>query len=84
MEKTILAKAIKGREYVYSIASVHGVARAKAAEVCSVLNSLRWHLLPGEVWHVYTVDAYDAAYAVADLRRFIYHRGGGITETQKG
>lgn len=84
MERTIIARTMQGSEFIYSTKSAHGVAKAKAAEVCSVLNNLRWKLSDGEVWHIYTVDEYDTAYYVADSKKFIYHRGGGITERCSG
>ena len=80
MERTVIAKTREGSEFIYSAKSAHGVAKAKADEVCTVLNNLRWKLSDGEVWHIYTVDEYDTAYYVADNKRFIYHRGGGISE----
>lgn len=80
MEKTIIARTIEGQEFLYSLKSAHGVAKAKATEVCEVLNSLRWKLQPGEVWHIYTVDDWEKAFYIAEDQRFVYHRGGGITE----
>ena len=71
----ILAKAIRGQEYLYSAKSAHEVSKAKAEKIKEVLNGLRWNLKDNEVWHVFEVDGYDSSFDYATYQSFRVYKG---------
>lgn len=54
----IIAKTIKGKEFIYSKMDSYRVSKASADKVCEALNGARWNIKGDEVWKVYTVDSY--------------------------
>jgi len=79
----ILAKALKGQEYLYNAKSAHRVSIAAAETIKDVLNATSYHLKPGEVWHIFNVDHYDNAFVYASEQAFT-RRNGIIKETYTG
>lgn len=58
---TIVAKTRPGSEYMYSGKSAHRVSKASAEYIRDILNQYKYLLNPGETWHIYEIDGYDAA-----------------------
>ena len=71
----ILAKSVKGQEFLYSYQSAHRVAKTRADEICKALNNLGYQLNEGEVWHKHEVDSYDSASVFAENQKFRIYRG---------
>ena len=74
--KTIIAKAIKGQEFLYNPNTAHGVNPRKAHQIAKMLNDINWHILDCQVWHVLTVDRFDSAYEIANDHKFILGKTG--------
>lgn len=75
----MIARAVKGKEYMYSRSSAHAVSAAGAGPICAALNAAGWGLGPGEVWHVYDLGWYEREATAAGLQAFT-RRGGRIQE----
>lgn len=75
MARKMIAKAVKGAEFLYSRDSAHLVSNASANKICDMLNKLRWGLNDGEVWHVYDCGEYEIEYSAAAYRRFSIRKG---------
>lgn len=71
----ILAKAIKGQEFMYSIRSAHKVSARSATVILDIVNKYRFQLKDNEIWHIYDVDEYDTAYDVAQFQSFTIRNG---------
>lgn len=72
----VLAKSVKGQEYLYSASSAHAVAKKSMNKICSTLNEIRYSLKDTEVWHIHEVSEYDTAYDYAQFQKFYYTAGG--------
>ena len=66
----IVAKAIKGQEFLYSASSSHEVSKASAKVICDSLNAAKFQLKEHEVWKVMEVDKYDMAFDYGRLQYF--------------
>ena len=77
----MIARAVKGREFLYSPSSAHAVSAAGASSICAALNAAGWGLKPGEVWHVYDLGWYEREATAAGLQAFT-RRAGCIKETR--
>lgn len=71
----ILAKAIKGKEFMYNVRSAHKVSARSAMVILDIVNEYRFQLKENEVWHLYDVDEYDTAYDVAQFQSFTIRNG---------
>ena len=77
----VLAKAIKGKEFFYSVKSAHKVNPKNARLIRDALNMNKYMLKDGEIWHLYDIDKYDMnAYAWAENQRFYVTKNGTIKE----
>ena len=74
MEKMI-AKAIKGKEFLYSRNSAHSVSAAGAKAICDALNSARYQLKENEIWHVFDCGWYEKEYTAAGYQKFARRQG---------
>ena len=72
---TIIAKATKGHEYLYSAISAHRVSKRSAAYICRICNSVRYRLKDGERWHVYEIGDYGYPYDVAQTQYGSVYKG---------
>lgn len=68
---TVIAKAIKGQEFLYNASSAHKVNSSKVDIVLKVLNNAKYDIKENEVWHKYEVDRYDRAYEYGSFQSFI-------------
>ena len=59
--RKLIAKTIKGKEYVYSRTHAY-FADKNADQICEALNKARYQLKDGECWHVYDYDCSQTAY----------------------
>lgn len=72
----VIAKTVKGKEYIYSTKSAHKVSANSAEKILTVLNNVRWNLKnDDEIWHIYDVDEYDTAYDYAIYQKFTIRKG---------
>ncbi len=80
----IVAKSIKGQEFMYNPKSAHQVPKSSAQKICDALNEERWKLKNEEVWHVHEVDQYDTAFQYAEWQSFSCRSGAIRRTTQYG
>jgi len=71
----VIAKSIKGKEFLYNAASARKVSKRSANTILSVLNEMKWRLSENEVWHIHEVDEYDNAYYYAQRQAFTIRNG---------
>lgn len=75
---TVVARAIKGQEFLYSAASAHRVAEKKAQTIADALNRAQYGITPEQTWFVYDVGMYDNAYAYGEMQGFQMRKDGTI------
>lgn len=67
----VLAKAVKGQEFLYNVSSAHEVSKASADFICKVLNETKYNLKDGEVWHKFSnIGPYCPAWDWATTQTF--------------
>ena len=71
----VLAKSVKGHEFLYDARSARMVSDRSAERICEIANSVRYLLKDNEVWHVHEVDRYDRAYDYAQFQKFTIRNG---------
>ena len=79
---TIIARTIKGQEYLYSIGSAHAVTNSKAEQIRDILNAHEYGITPEQTWWIYEISEYDRAYDYAMYQRFTLHKDGRLSEKQ--
>lgn len=75
----IVAKSKWEKGYMYSIKSAHRVPqrRAKAEQITEILNANMFNFdTAADIWRVYEIDEYDAAYETAQRQRFGFREHG--------
>lgn len=75
----MIAKAVKGQEFIYDRNSAHAVSERSAQLICDVLNERRWGLKDGQVWNVYECGWYEKEWTAAAYQSFV-RRNGGLCE----
>lgn len=73
----VLAKGLRGREFMYDYTSAHAVSARSAKVICDVLNEYKYDL-PSErqVWHIYDIDEWDlSTIETAKRQKFYIYRG---------
>ena len=71
----VIAKTYKGKEYIYSEKTSHAVSANSAEKILNVLNTVRWNLNDGQIWHIYDVDVWDNAFSYAQCQKFTIRKG---------
>lgn len=71
----IIAKTVKGKEFIYSKNTAHAVSDAAADYVLKVLNDNKYQLKNGEIWHVYNAGWYELEYTAAAYQKFTRRSG---------
>lgn len=71
----VVAKSLKGHEYMYSAKSAHKVPNSSAQAICDALNECKYKLKENEVWFIHEVDRYDNAYEYAEVQAFSRRNG---------
>lgn len=71
----VLAKSVKGKEFLYRADSAHKVSASSADYICKVLNERKFKLEDGSVWFKHAVDEYDTAYQYAEFQSFTNRKG---------
>lgn len=71
----VIAKSVKGHEFMYNAASARKVSARSANKILAVLNEMKWRLNENEVWHIHEVDSYDNAYWYAQRQAFTIRKG---------
>lgn len=71
----IVAKSVKGKEYLYTASTAHKVPNTSAKVICDVLNKANYNLKEGETWFVHDVSPYDRAYEYASFQSFARRNG---------
>ena len=74
----VVARSVKGREFLYSAASAHKVAPKKAQMIADALNHAGCGITPEQVWFVHDVGMYDNAYAYGEVQEFQMRKDGSI------
>lgn len=74
----VVAKSVKGAEYMYSAKSAHQVKGMTPEKMCDFLNKQKHDLREHEVWHVHEVGILDNAYAYGEMQMFERKRNGQI------
>ena len=71
----VIAKSVKGKEFLYKAETARKVSARSANTILSVLNEMKWRLSENEVWHIHEVDQYDNAYYYAQRQAFTIRKG---------
>lgn len=74
----VVAKSIKGQEYMYLPRTAHQVKGMTPEKMAEFLNKQKHDLREHEVWHVHDVGPYDNAYAYGEMQTFERKRNGTI------
>ena len=77
----VVAKSIKGEEYMYNPKSAHQVKGISPAKMAEFLNAENFDLKAGETWHVHEVYSLDNAYGYGSIQMFERKRNGNIVRT---
>jgi len=73
---TILAKAVKGHEWMFTTASAHKVSKASAKVIRDALNGIKYDLKDGETWWIYEdVSEWENAGIYASVQAFKRYKG---------
>lgn len=70
MTEKFIAKAVKGREFLFSLSSAIAVPKTSAQKIADTLNNLKYRLGESEVWHVYDNDSYYNDYISDEIKRY--------------
>jgi len=76
----VVAKSVKGQEFLYSPKSAHQVKGLSAQKMAEFLNKQNHDLKENEVWYVHDVGMYDRAYAYAETQIFERSRSGNVRQ----
>ena len=73
----IIAKTVKGREFMYNPKTARKVSERSANYICNVVNEYKYLLgsADNECWHIYDIDKYDIAYDYAMFQSFTVRNG---------
>lgn len=71
----VIAKSVKGKEFLYKADTARKVSKASAEKICEIVNDMKWRLEENEVWHIHEVDQYDDAYFYAERQAFTIRNG---------
>lgn len=74
--RKVIAKSIKGKEYLYSRKECYSVSAKKAKLICDTLNRLQWQLKDGETWFIHEIDDIEYKYCNAVFQQFIAGKNG--------
>ena len=79
----VVARAVKGKEFLYSAASAHRVSEKNADKICKALNDAKYGITPEQVWHKFEVGMYDNAHAYGEMQGFQLRKDGTIRKVGK-
>ena len=79
----VVARAIKGKEFLYSASSAHRVKPDNAQKICEALNREQYGITLEQVWHPFDVGMYDNAYAYGEMQGFQLRKDGTIRKVGK-
>ena len=72
----VIAKSVKGKEYMYDPRSAGKVSKRNAEVICKVCNDFKFLLNnENEAWHIHEVGEFDLAYDYAQFREFRIKNG---------
>jgi hypothetical protein len=71
----VIAKAVKGKEFIYSAKSARQVSKRSANTICNICNQCKYQIANSEIWHIYEIDCYDTAYIYAQSQAFKIRKG---------
>ena len=75
---TVVARAMKGKEFLYSASSAHRVSPKNAQKICDALNRAEYGITPEQTWFQYEVGMYDNAFAYGEMQGFQLWKDGTI------
>lgn len=70
----VLAKSIKGKEFIYNARSAHKVSKKSAEKIRDTLNRLKYKLNDGETWYIHELGYYDGGTAYAETQQFTIYK----------
>ena len=79
----IIAKTIKGREFMYIKSTAHRITAGDPEKICEILNAYNYKLKAGEIWHSYQIAPYEAEISPAFYQVFRLNRSGTLKEIIK-
>ena len=73
----IIAKTIKGKEFMYYPKTARKVSERSAETILKAVNQHKFLLdtKENEIWHIYEIDKYDQAYIFAQYQAFTIRKG---------
>ena len=71
----VLAKSVRGAEFMYNPKSAHRVSKASADKIAAALNNAGYQLQDGEIWYRHDIDQYTTAYDYASYQMFKVYKG---------
>lgn len=61
---TVIAKSIKGQEYLYSQRDIYLVSKASAKLAAETLNKNNWNLKDNQTWFIHELSEYELQWLV--------------------
>ena len=74
--KKIIAKSIKGQEYLYSRKYSFSVSPKKAKIICDTLNRIKLNINDSEIWFIHEIDDIEYQYTNACFQQFVAGKTG--------
>ena len=71
----VIAKSVKGHEFLYNAKSARKVSKASSEKICSILNRVKWNLKDNEIWYIHEISEYDVAFDYAQFQAFTIRKG---------
>jgi len=71
----VIAKSVKGREYLYSAKSAHAVSMASAEKIRDIVNQHHYKLEDNETWFIHEIGHFDDAAFYAARQKFTIRKG---------
>ena len=71
----VVAKSVKGKEFLYSSKSCHSVSKASAKKICKILNENNYQLEDNQTWFIHEIDSYSNGAIFAEQQKFMIRKG---------
>lgn len=70
MCRKFIARAVKGKEFLFSKATMIAVPESSAQKIADALNKVGYNLKQGEIWWVYDNDWYYNDYINYEIKSY--------------
>jgi len=84
MKSHFIAIAPQGAEFMYKLSSAILVPSKSAEAIRDYLNSIKYQIKAGEVWHIYTNDFYTDSRIEKEIKSFSPKRGTKVYRYRGG